>query len=125
MTAVASFSFAKPTAAWGLYTAPVRILGAYGGPTCLVTYSNGDRTEYVMTGFECKVRSGTLRAVSDETTCSTCVAAEDLSHHRTSSWVRHALPGLYDRSRIGYFEPPSWRPPEMYMEKEPWLPPRR
>src|SRR5437867_4440126 len=28
----------------GLYTAPMRILGVYGGPPCLVTYANGDRT---------------------------------------------------------------------------------
>jgi 8-oxo-dGTP pyrophosphatase MutT (NUDIX family) len=96
----------------GLYTAPVRILGVYGGPTCLVTYSNGDRTEYVMTAFECEVRGGALRAVSDETTGSAFVAADDLSRYRTSLWVRHVLPGLYDRSRGGYFEPPSWRPPE-------------
>jgi ADP-ribose pyrophosphatase YjhB (NUDIX family) len=108
----------------GLHTAPVRILGVYGGPTCLVTYANGDRTEYVMTAFECEVRGGTLRAVSDETMGSAFVAAEDLSRYRTSSWVRHVLPSLYDRSRSGYFEPPSWRPPEACVEKEPWAPAR-
>ena len=94
----------------GLYTAPVRILGVYGGPSCLVTYPNGDRTEYVMTAFECAVRGGALRP-SDETTDAAFVSADDLPRYRTSAWVRHVLPGLYDRSRSGHFEPPSWRPP--------------
>ena len=95
----------------GLYTTPLRILGVYGGPSCLVTYPNGDQTEYVMTIFECNVRGGALRAVSDETTDSAFVAAEELSAYHTSSWVQHVLPGLYDRSRSGHFEAPSWRPP--------------
>src|SRR5262245_14559164 len=42
----------------GLYTTPMRILGVYGGPSCLVTYANGDQTQYVMTFFECAVRGG-------------------------------------------------------------------
>jgi 8-oxo-dGTP pyrophosphatase MutT (NUDIX family) len=95
----------------GLYTTPTRILGVYGGRSCLVTYPNGDRTEYVMTVFECEVRGGALRAVSDETTDAAFVAAEDLAAYRTSSWVAHVLPGLYDRSRSGHFEVSSWRPP--------------
>jgi 8-oxo-dGTP pyrophosphatase MutT (NUDIX family) len=95
----------------GLYTAPVRILGVYGGPLCLVTYPNGDRSEYVMTVFECEVRGGVLRATSDETTDAGFVAAGDLSGYRTSTWVQHILPGLYDRSRFGHFDPPVWRPP--------------
>src|SRR5262249_58543013 len=95
----------------GLFTAPVRILGVYGGPPCLVTYANGDRTEYVMTVFECEVRGGSLRA-SDETTDAAFVSANELSLYDASPWVRRVLPGLYDRSRSGHFEPPSWRPPE-------------
>ncbi len=95
----------------GLYTAPTRILGVYGGPRCLVTYANGDRTEYVMTVFECEVRGGTLSTVTDETTDAAFVAATELAGYRTSPWVAHVLPGLYDRSRSGHFEPPSWRPP--------------
>src|SRR5262245_11052178 len=86
----------------GLYTAPVRILGVYGGSSCLVTYPTGDRTEYVMTVFECDVRGGALRAVSDETTDAAFVGADELSHYPTSSWVTHVLPGLYDRSRSGH-----------------------
>src|SRR6185503_15264313 len=36
----------------GLQTTPVRLLGVYGGPSCLVTYPNGDRTAYVISVFE-------------------------------------------------------------------------
>ena len=95
----------------GLYTAPVHILGVYGGPSCLVTYPNGDRTAYVMTVFECAVRGGALRAVSDETTAAAFVGVDELSRYRTSSWVTHVLPGLYNRACRGHFEAPSWQPP--------------
>jgi len=94
----------------GLYVAPVRLLGVYGGPSCVVTYPNGDRTAYVMTVFECEARSGTLRATSDETTAAAFVGAAELSRYRTSPWVQHVLPGFYDRSRSGHFDAPSWRP---------------
>ena len=95
----------------GLHTKPVRLLGVYGGPACLVTYPNGDRTIYVMTVFECAVLGGTLHGQSDETSGARFVAADELDAYPTSAWVRHVLPRLYDRSRDAYFEPPSWRPP--------------
>jgi 8-oxo-dGTP pyrophosphatase MutT (NUDIX family) len=95
----------------GLLTTPVRILGVYGGPSCVVTYPNGDRTSYVMTVFECDVRGGTLRETSDETTAAAFVARADLGSYRTSLFVRDILPGFYDRSRSAHFEPPTWEPP--------------
>ena len=95
----------------GLYVDPIRLLGVYGGPSCVVTYPNGDRTAYVMTVFECGVRGGTLCATSDETTAAAFVGASELSRYRTSPWVQHVLPGLYDRSRSGHFDAPSWQPP--------------
>jgi ADP-ribose pyrophosphatase YjhB (NUDIX family) len=95
----------------GLYTAPVRLLGVYGGPSCVVTYPNGDRTMYVMAVFECEVRGGRLRQATDETTAAEFVAASELAAYATSPWVRHVLPGLYDRSRGPQFDAPTWRPP--------------
>jgi 8-oxo-dGTP pyrophosphatase MutT (NUDIX family) len=96
----------------GLYTEPVRILGVHGGPSCMVIYPNGDRTTYVMTVFECEVRGGSLCPDLDETTDAAFVGLGELSRYPTSPWVQHVLPGLYDRSRTGYFEEPSWRPPQ-------------
>src|SRR2546430_7791471 len=95
----------------GLHTRPLRLLGVYGGPTCLVTYPNGDRTIYVMTVFECEVLGGALRASSDQTTDAAFVSAADLPTYSTSSWVRYVLPRLYDRSRGADFDAPKWRPP--------------
>ncbi len=76
----------------------------------MVTYPNGDRTAYVMTVFECEVRSGSLRA-SDETTAAAFVSASELPGYRTSPWVQRILPALYERSRSGHFEAPCWHPP--------------
>jgi ADP-ribose pyrophosphatase YjhB (NUDIX family) len=95
----------------GLFTKPQQLLGVYGGPRCLVTYANGDRTIYVMTVFECTVLGGSLRERSDETSAAAFVAASELDAYETSGWVRHVVPGLYDRSRAAYFEAPSWQPP--------------
>jgi 8-oxo-dGTP diphosphatase len=95
----------------GLHTEPQRLLGVYGGRSCLVTYANGDRTIYVMTVFECAVLGGTLRQRSDETSAAAFVAASELDSYETSAWARHILPGLYDRSRAAHFEPPTWQPP--------------
>ena len=94
----------------GLVVEPVRVLGVYGGPACRVSYPNGDRTEYVMTAFECAVRGGTLQTTTDETSAAAYVGGEELSRYSTSEWVRHVLPGLYDRSPVTRFEPAVWRP---------------
>ena len=96
----------------GLYTTPVGLLGVYGGPSCVVTYPNGDRTAYVITVFECRVCSGVLRTMSDETTAAEFVGAAELPEYSTSSWIAVLLPGLYDRSRGLHFEVPSWKPPQ-------------
>jgi 8-oxo-dGTP pyrophosphatase MutT (NUDIX family) len=95
----------------GLHVEPARLLGVYGGPALVLTYPNGDRTSYVMTVFECAVRGGALVAVTDETSAAEFVGAAELARYRTSPWVTHVLPDLYDRSRSGIFEPPRWRPP--------------
>ena len=95
----------------GLLTKPLRLLGVFGGPACLVTYPNGDRTIYVMTVFECGVIGGELHGKSDETSEAKFVAADELSSYSTSRWVQQVLPLFYDRSRSAYFEPPRWTPP--------------
>ena len=95
----------------GLHSAPVRLFGVYGGPHCVVTYPNGDRSSYVMTVFECAIRGGVLRSNTDETTDAVYVGSEDLRTLRASPWVHHILPGLYDRGRVGHFETPTWQPP--------------
>jgi ADP-ribose pyrophosphatase YjhB (NUDIX family) len=94
----------------GLYTRPVRLIGVYGGPSCLVTYPNGDPTTYVMIVFECEVRGGALRSSSEETNAAAFVAASELGNYPASRWVRTVLPTLYSRQASAHFAPPTWRP---------------
>jgi ADP-ribose pyrophosphatase YjhB (NUDIX family) len=95
----------------GLHTRPLRILGVFGGPSCTLEYGNGDRSNYVITMFECEVTGGVLHADSDETCGAEFVGASDLDRFRLSPWLSAVLPGLYDRGRAGYFRPPTWSPP--------------
>jgi 8-oxo-dGTP pyrophosphatase MutT (NUDIX family) len=51
----------------GLVVRPGRVLGVFGGNEGFrVTYRNGDRVEYVITTFECRVVGGTLGPRDDE-----------------------------------------------------------
>jgi 8-oxo-dGTP pyrophosphatase MutT (NUDIX family) len=95
----------------GLHVQPRRILGVFGGAACTLQYGNGDRSNYVITIFECEVLGGTLNADSDETCGAAFVGAGELGGYRLSAWLRDVLPGLYDRSRSAYFLPPTWAPP--------------
>lgn len=95
----------------GLHVKPVRILGVFGGPRCTLVYGNGDRSNYVITVFECEVVGGKLEADSDETCEAAFVAAEDLHRYPLSPWLPDVLPDLYDRSRRARFAPPTWAPP--------------
>jgi ADP-ribose pyrophosphatase YjhB (NUDIX family) len=95
----------------GLHTRPVRILGVFGGPRCTLQYGNGDRSNYVITMFECEVTGGTLLADSDETCDAAFVAPDEVANYKLSNWLESVLPGLYDRSRSGFFVPPTWSPP--------------
>lgn len=95
----------------GFHTEPVRILGVHGGPSCVVTYGNGDRTSYVMTAFECVIRGGALRRTTDETSDAAFVGRDELERYGTTGWVREFLPALFDRKPLARFTPPTWRPP--------------
>jgi 8-oxo-dGTP pyrophosphatase MutT (NUDIX family) len=95
----------------GLFTEPLKILGVFGGPECMITYPNGDQVTYVTTVFECEVRSGTLRGSTEETEAVAFVSLADLSAYRTTPWARYALPKFFARQGQGQFEPPTWQPP--------------
>jgi 8-oxo-dGTP pyrophosphatase MutT (NUDIX family) len=51
----------------GLVVQATALLGVVGGAACRVRYPNHDEVEYVVTVFQCKVVSGTLAAMTDET----------------------------------------------------------
>ncbi len=95
----------------GLYTQPVRLLGAFAGPQCMVTYPNGDQVTYVTTVFECRVRDGVLRQTTEETTASRYVDITELPHLELTPWTRFIVPRLANGTLAEMFQPPSWVPP--------------
>ena len=95
----------------GLHTRPIRVLGVFGGPECMVTYPNGDCAAYVTTVFECQVQGGTRRGASDETFGTAFVGPLDLPKYQTTRWAGFILARLFTGQRDAQFQEPSWSPP--------------
>jgi 8-oxo-dGTP pyrophosphatase MutT (NUDIX family) len=89
----------------GLRVRPDRILGVFGGPSFVVSYSNGDETQYVMTVFECTAVGGHLRPDTDETIELRFIAQSEFDRLQVSPWTREVLPLLYDRPDSALFSP--------------------
>lgn len=62
----------------GLEVVPVRIAGVLGGADYRYTYDNGDRVEYIMTIFECRVTGGELGGHDGETAALRWAPVEEL-----------------------------------------------
>jgi ADP-ribose pyrophosphatase YjhB (NUDIX family) len=93
----------------GLRVRPERISGVYGGPEFVVTYSNGDETQYVIIAFACTVTGGALRHDTDETVEARFWSREDADRLPLASWLRSVLPRVYGRTG-DVFDPPGWTP---------------
>lgn len=90
----------------GLLVEPVRVLGVYGGPEFRVTYRNGDRVEYVMSVFECRVVGGEMRADGVETLRACYFSREELGELELAEWARIVLPQVFAHERRpGHFRP--------------------
>ena len=96
----------------GLVVEPTRIIGVYGGPGFVVVYPNGDETQYVSCIFECEALSGEPRAGDDEISEVRFWSRDEARLLPMSPWLPPVLDRLFDESLAGWFEPPSWRPPE-------------
>ncbi|MFN7985126.1 MAG: NUDIX domain-containing protein [Vicinamibacterales bacterium] len=96
----------------GLRTEPVRLLGVFGGPQCMVTYPNGDQVTYVTSVFECRVCSGTLRDTTEETNASQYVDASTFAQLDLTPWAAFIVPTLLGARDTPPFEPASWTPPD-------------
>ena len=94
----------------GLFVRPVRVLGVYGGPDFVITYQNGDETQYLSTIFECEVVSGSLRPDGDETSAVRFWGLDEAQRLPVSPWLRRVLPKLYESSLGAWFEEATWRP---------------
>ena len=95
----------------GLLVRPTRLLAVYGGPDFVVTYSNGDETQYIAIIFECSIESGTLRADEDETIAAQFWTKDDASKLRLAPWLVPLLPRLFETSTEAWFERAIWQPP--------------
>ena len=95
----------------GLYVAPVRLCGVFGGADCRVRYANGDETEYVMAVYECRPISGALRADGSETLEARYVALEEMESLDLARWTKALLPVVLTRADPSPIPPVTWKPP--------------
>ena len=95
----------------GLHVRPDRVLGAYGGPDCVVRYPNGDEVQYVIVAFGCTVVGGVARPDDDETTDVRWWAETEARELALSHWLRAHLPLVYAGRAGVSFTAPQWTPP--------------
>lgn len=95
----------------GLLVQPTALIGVFGGPGFVVRYANGDETQYVMSVFECSVKSGEVANMTDETTACSFVSETEFRTLEVAPWTREVLPLCYNRSRDLMIGPVIWTPP--------------
>jgi 8-oxo-dGTP pyrophosphatase MutT (NUDIX family) len=95
----------------GLLVQPIALLGVFGGPGFVVSYPNGDETQYVMSVFECSVITGQLTRESDEVTDCRFVGEEEFGRINVASWTREVLPLVYSRPHKSIIGSVGWAPP--------------
>ena len=88
----------------GLEVEIVRLLGVYGGPSFIVNYPNGDRSQYLSAIFECAVRGGSLVSDGDETDQLTFAGPTELAHMKCQPWMEHVMPLLWQRSPVAFYQ---------------------
>ena len=95
----------------GLLVEPIGLIGMFGGPNFVVTYENGDETQYVMAVYECSIRSGDIVQSSDVVTACRYISEASFDTLRVSPWTRDVLPLCYSRVRAPVVGPINWAPP--------------
>ena len=102
----------------GLTVEPVALIGMFGGPNFVITYENGDKTQYVMAVYECSIRSGEIIQSSDEVTACRYISQDSFETLRVSAWTRDVLPLCYARVRSPVVGPVNWIPPVTQSQPE-------
>ena len=95
----------------GLLVQPEALIGVFGGASFVIRYPNGDETQYVMSVFECSVKSGQVSNSSDEVTACRFVAETEFRTLPVSPWTREVLPLCYSRPREPIIGAVTWAPP--------------
>jgi 8-oxo-dGTP pyrophosphatase MutT (NUDIX family) len=88
----------------GIEVEPFNILGVFGGDGFEVVYSNGDRTSYVMTLFECRIVRGTPQPDGEELRHVRWVARDELAGLGLTGWAARVLPLVHEARRRPLFE---------------------
>ena len=88
----------------GLDVKIVRLLGVYGGPTFVVEYPNGDRSQYLSAIFECAVLGGSPVPDGDETDQLTFAGPSELARMKCQPWMEHVMPLLWQRSPSAFYQ---------------------
>ena len=94
----------------GLLVRPERLLGAYGGPECLVRYPNGDEVQYVIIAFGCVVTGGSLRPDLEETIDVRYWSEAEAIKLPLAPWLRSLLPMVYAGPDSVNFTSARWNP---------------
>jgi 8-oxo-dGTP pyrophosphatase MutT (NUDIX family) len=95
----------------GLLIRAERILGAYGGPECVVRYGNGDESQYVIIAIGGTVVDGFPTPDLDETVETRFWSEREAGGLPLAPWLRAYLREVYG-SRHGPSLPGStWTPP--------------
>jgi 8-oxo-dGTP diphosphatase len=88
----------------GLEVSIVRLLGVFGGPSFVVQYPNGDRSQYLSAIFECAVRGGSLVSDGDETDQLMFAGPTELARMDCQPWMEHVMPLLWQRSPVAFYQ---------------------
>lgn len=86
----------------GLRVEPVRVAGVYGGPEFIVTYPNGDETQYVIIAFECAVTGGEPRPDGDETMEVRFWSQRETAGLPMPPWLPAILPDAFARAGTAF-----------------------
>jgi 8-oxo-dGTP pyrophosphatase MutT (NUDIX family) len=95
----------------GLLVRPERVVGLYGGPECVVRYSNGDEVQYVITAFECSVTRGMAQPDGEETLALQYWTEAEAGELPLATWLRAHLRLVYSGGSGPGFIPAAWSMP--------------
>lgn len=96
----------------GLLVRPERVLGAYGGPECIVRYPNGDEVQYVITAIGCTPISGALRPDLEETVAVQYWSEAEAARLSLAPWLCALLQVVYAGPAGVAFTAAEWTPSE-------------
>jgi 8-oxo-dGTP pyrophosphatase MutT (NUDIX family) len=87
----------------GLRVETSHVAGVYGGPEFIVTYPNGDETQYVIIAFACTVAGGELRPDGDETVEARFWSQAEAAALPMPAWLHGILPDAFARTGAAAF----------------------